>query len=69
MIKLAKKHQAGMWDLFNVMGGMDSILKWKENGYAKEDKLHFTNKGYQLIGDLMFAALMKEFTNYQNKNN
>lgn len=69
MIKLAKKYQAGMWDLFNVMGGMDSILKWKEKGYAKEDKLHFTNKGYQLIGDLMFAALMKDFTNYQNKNN
>jgi len=69
MINLAKKHQAGMWDLFNVMGGMDSILKWKKNGYAKEDKLHFTNKGYQLIGDLMFAALMKDFTNYQNKNN
>ena len=26
---------------------------------AKKDKIHFTNKGYALLGDLFFNALMR----------
>ncbi len=68
MVNLATKNNAGMWDLFEVMGGLNSIKKWEKKGFAKEDKIHFTNKGYQLIGDLMFIALMKEFKIYKNNN-
>ena len=67
MVNLAKKYHAGLWDLFEVMGGLDSVKKWEEEGYAKKDKIHFTNKGYQLVGDLMFVALMKQYNNYIKK--
>jgi lysophospholipase L1-like esterase len=64
MIRLAKKYNSGMWDMFNVMGGLGSCNNWVKNGYAKKDKIHLTKKGYVLMGDLMFSALMKEYTRY-----
>jgi lysophospholipase L1-like esterase len=64
MIRLSKKYNSGMWDMFNVMGGLGSCTKWVKNGYAKKDKIHLTKKGYHLMGDLMFSALMKEYAEY-----
>ena len=64
MINLAKNHHAGLWDLFEIMGGLNSIKYWEEKGYAKADKIHFTDRGYQLIGNLMFQALMNDYDNF-----
>ncbi len=58
---LAKKHHAAVWDLFSIMGGLESILRWKAAGLAKRDRMHFTPVGYKLIGDLEFDALMKAY--------
>ncbi|MGB0887748.1 MAG: GDSL-type esterase/lipase family protein [Vicingaceae bacterium] len=64
MIRLANKHNAGLWDMFEVMGGLGSCNKWIKNGYAKKDKIHLTKNGYVLMGDLMFSSIMNEFDNY-----
>jgi hypothetical protein len=56
---LAKKHNAAVWDLFSIMGGLESILHWKAAGLAKSDLVHFTTVGYKLIGNLEFDALIK----------
>ncbi len=64
MVTLAKKHNAGLWDLFEVMGGLGSVKIWEENGYAKKDKIHFTDQGYKLIGNLMYQALMNDYDKY-----
>ena len=69
MLKMAKKHQAGVWDMFTVMGGLNSIVLWEKNNLAQRDKIHFTREGYLTMGDLFFNALMKNFENYiQNKS-
>lgn len=56
--KLAKEHKGGLWDLFSLMGGLNSIPKWQRLGLAKADKIHFTHEGYLLIGNLFYNALM-----------
>ena len=61
MIKLANKHNAGMWDMYHVMGGLGSVKTWQDNGMAKKDKIHLTKDGYKLMGDLMFSAIIKEY--------
>jgi len=67
MIKLAKKYNSGLWDMFEIMGGLGSIKTWQQNAFAKKDKIHLTSDGYKLMGDLMFAALMKEYEKYLQK--
>lgn len=62
MEKLAKKHNAAVWDLFTVMGGEGSIYQWQKYGLAKSDKIHFTREGYTLQADLMYLSVLDELT-------
>ena len=59
--KLAERHKAGVWDLFEIMGGLSSMPNWEKAGLAKKDKIHFTIKGYALIGDLFYNALISSY--------
>ena len=69
MMKLAKKHNAGVWNMYEVMGGMNSVVLWEKNNLAQRDKVHFTREGYLLLGDLFSNALMQSFEDYlRNKN-
>ncbi len=64
MLSLAGKYDAAVWDLFEVMGGLNSILSWQRLNLAKRDKIHFTKEGYILIGDLFYNALIKSLDKY-----
>lgn len=68
MMELAKKHHGAVWDMFGIMGGLNSIKKWQNNGLAKSDKIHFTHKGYRLIGDLLFEAIINSYGDYVRKH-
>jgi len=61
MYELVEKHKVAVWDVFSIMGGYRSMPKWQMAGLASPDKVHFTNKGYLLLGDLMFRALYKSY--------
>lgn len=64
MLKMAGEHNAGVWDMYSVMGGLNSIVLWERFGLAQRDKIHFTREGYLTLGDLFFNALMKDFEDY-----
>ncbi|MGE0021418.1 MAG: GDSL-type esterase/lipase family protein [Draconibacterium sp.] len=69
MMKLARKHNAGVWNMYEVMGGMNSVVLWEKNGLAQRDKVHFTREGYLLLGDLFSNALMQNFEDYLSRKN
>jgi lysophospholipase L1-like esterase len=69
MFELMDKHQVAVWDLFSLMGGYRSMLRWQKEGLASKDKVHFTNRGYTLLGQLMYDALNTSYLNYQKKEN
>ncbi len=48
---VAQKNGLDFFDLRQSMGGPGSIEAWHANGLAGGDKLHFTTKGYELIGN------------------
>lgn len=68
MYELAKKHNAAVWDLFEIMGGYQSVYDWDRAGLAKGDRIHFTRKGYYLQAELMYAALMKNYGDWLEHN-
>lgn len=69
MFRLAKELDAGVWDMYSVMGGLNSVLLWERNRLAQHDKVHFTREGYLLLGDLFFNALVRDFENYLQTEN
>ena len=69
LYNLAKKHNGAVWDLYEVMGGLKSANIWNARGLLKNDRIHFTMEGYNLIGDLLFNAIMEAYDNYLKLQN
>ena len=53
-----QKMQLPYWDWYEIMGGKNSILIWEENKLVDPDLLHFSFKGYELIGEAFTKALL-----------
>ncbi len=61
MYSLAAKTRGAVFDQFEIMGGLRSMKTWYDNKLAKKDRVHFTNKGYELMGKLFFEAFDKAY--------
>lgn len=61
MFELMEKHKTAVWDLYTIMGGYKSIYKWYKVGLAARDKVHFSPKGYAIVGQMMFDAIDKSY--------
>jgi lysophospholipase L1-like esterase len=67
MFELMERHDLAVWDLFSIMGGYKSITRWYKAGLASKDKVHFSTRGYVLLGHMMFEALNKSYKNNTKK--
>lgn len=56
--ELARLYDAGVWDLFSLMGGLNSMRQWQSVKLAQVDKVHFTKAGYLLLGDMLYNAFI-----------
>ena len=64
-IRTAQKNAAikagcAFWDLYELMGGNNSILTWSSKKLAALDG-HFSGKGQEIIGNQLFNSLMIEY--------
>ena len=64
--RLAAETGGAVWDQFDIMGGLRSMDKWRIAGYAQYDRVHFTVKGYKLIGDLFYNAFVGAWKKARN---
>lgn len=60
-LEMGKEYNAAVWDQFDIMGGLKSMQQWQNAGLAQKDKVHFTNDGYRLLGDLLYNALISRY--------
>ena len=66
-LRLGADCGAGVWDQFEIMGGLGSMKKWESAGLAQRDKIHFTETGYEVLGDLLYNALMDRYVEHLMK--
>jgi lysophospholipase L1-like esterase len=57
----AFRTKSAFWDLYEVMGGRNSIVAWAGTNppLAGKDYIHLTPRGAQVIGEFLFQALEK----------
>jgi lysophospholipase L1-like esterase len=55
-------HDLAYWDFAAVQGGYGSMRAWQAHGLAQPDLVHFTTKGYELQGLLLYLALQDGFS-------
>lgn len=63
MKEAAFAESCAFWDMFNVMGGENSMVSWVTNNppYAGPDYTHFTPAGARKMAELMYKAINDEY--------
>ena len=56
--RLATLYQCAFWDANSAMG--KDLRVWQAKGWAQNDGVHLTAKGYEKMAELLFAAMMNE---------
>lgn len=56
--RVAKSHHCGFFDLFAFHGGPGSMPTLVQKGLALADHVHFTDKGYQLLGEALYQEIL-----------
>ena len=59
MAELVEEWDVACWDLYGALGGAHSMDRLKTAGFAARDHLHFNRTGYELIGELLYDALVR----------
>ncbi len=67
IMQLAKEEGCSVWDMYEIMGGLNSSVLWLKNGLMQNDKIHFTHKGYVYLADLFFTAFVDSYGDFMNK--
>jgi lysophospholipase L1-like esterase len=53
------------WDLYEAMGGENSMAAWVKMGLAQKDYTHFSFKGARYVGEMLFNAIYQEINTKQ----
>lgn len=63
MKQTSLKEGCAYWDMFNIMGGQNSMISWVEHDppYAGSDYVHFTPLGARKMGELFYKAIDDEY--------
>lgn len=64
IIEIANNNNLPYWNLFEAAGGNHSADQWKRKELLQNDGIHFTKKGYDLQGHLLFEAIIKGYNEY-----
>jgi lysophospholipase L1-like esterase len=57
--RIAEDKKCAFWNWNKIMGGNESVHKWKKRNLMDEDLLHFSSDGYLLLGELFGKAFLK----------
>lgn len=61
---IALRNHAAYWDIYEVMGGQNSMVSWVRNGLAGPDYVHFTPAGARKVGRMLadnFATIYEYY--------
>ena len=62
-------HGAAFWNMYEVMGGENSMVAWVNKGWAGSDYVHFTPQGAQKIGEILVQTFEMMYQFYQLRAN
>ena len=57
-------HDYAYWDLYSVLGGINSAKTLVENNILSRDGVHFKKDGYELLSELLYNAFLNKYNDY-----
>ncbi|MES2132276.1 MAG: GDSL-type esterase/lipase family protein [Bacteroidota bacterium] len=65
--RTAFETDCAFFDMYNCMGGKNSMLTWVEQGVAAKDYIHFSSGGARKIAVLLYSSLINDYNSYLKK--
>lgn len=65
--RTAFETDCAFFDMYNCMGGKNSMLTWVEQGIAAKDYIHFSSGGARKIAVLLYSSLISDYNSYLKK--
>ena len=62
---LTEKAGVAYWSLFDSMGCVGAMSAWVKSGLAASDYIHFTRKGANEVGEMLYHAILTGYNYYQ----
>lgn len=68
--KIAKETKTAFWDLYQSMGGRNSMVQWVDSiqPLANKDYTHVNHLGAQKIGNMLYNNIINEYRIYKSKH-
>lgn len=65
--KSAFDTDCAFFDMYNCMGGKNSMLAWVEQGIGAKDYIHFSSGGARKIAVLLYSSLMNDYNEFAKR--
>jgi hypothetical protein len=59
--KAAFDSGCAFFDMYDCMGGKNSMVSWVEQGIAAKDYIHFSPQGARKIATLLYSSLINDY--------
>ncbi len=66
---MARTMGIAYWSMYDAMGGKGSMQQWVASGLAGKDYIHFTRRGADEMGKMLYEELMTVYKYYQWRTN
>lgn len=57
-------YDCAFFDMYNCMGGKNSMISWVEQGIGAKDYIHFSPAGARKIAVLLYSSLMNDYNEF-----
>lgn len=58
ILDYGRKNNIAVYDWYDIAGGVGSSAGWIAGGLLSKDRVHYTRKGYEVQGELLYDALI-----------
>ena len=62
--KAAFDMDCAFFDMYDCMGGRNSMVSWVEAGIAAKDYIHFSPGGARKIATLLYSSLINDYNTF-----
>ncbi|MDD3489320.1 MAG: GDSL-type esterase/lipase family protein [Paludibacter sp.] len=60
----ATENRIALIDAYTITGGYKSAAKWRSQGLVSRDAIHYTAKGYELQGKIIYQAIINSYVKH-----
>lgn len=68
ILAYGRDNRIATYDWYAVAGGDRSSANWLKDNLMSKDRIHLSWKGYSLMGELLYDALISAYTDHTSKN-